>query len=179
MATLDLSQFQDAAPYLRMSAMEIMELQNQKPDGKKYAWLAHKTKSYVKGEIISNEKGKVTVKSLEEGGKEVIVNEEDLQPLNPPRYEKAEDMANMTHLNEAGVLYNLKTRYETFMIYTYSGLFCVTVNPYKMLPVYADYVINAYKGKRRTEMPPHLYSIADNAYSNMLMNRENQSMLIT
>uniref|UniRef100_H2YYX2 Myosin motor domain-containing protein n=1 Tax=Ciona savignyi TaxID=51511 RepID=H2YYX2_CIOSA len=109
----------------------------------------------------------------------MTVKEDDLQEMNPPRYEKCEDMAGMTFLNEASVLNNLRSRYESFMIYTYSGLFCVTVNPYKMLPVYAPYVISAYKGKRRTEMPPHLYSIADNAYTEMLMNRENQSMLIT
>eukprot|EP00064_Thunnus_orientalis_P005906 superscaffoldBa00000596_g5920 len=62
---------------------------------------------------------------------------------------------------------------------TYSGLFCVTVNPYKWLPVYTAPVVAAYKGKRRTESPPHIYSIADNAYNDMLRNRENQSMLIT
>merc|ERR1711881_570801 len=84
-----------------------------------------------------------------------------------------------TYLSEASVLHNLSERYAIFMIYTYSGLFCVTVNPYKMLPVYADYVINAYRGKRRSEMPPHLYSIADNAYHDMMRNRDNQSMLIT
>ena len=60
-----------------------------------------------------------------------------------------------------------------------SGLFCVTVNPYKMLPVYAPYVINAYKGRKRTEMPPHLYAVSDTAYQAMLTYRENQSMLIT
>mgnify|MGYP001855496171 CR=1 FL=1 len=26
----------------------------------------------------------------------------------------------------------------------------------------------AYKGKRRSEAPPHIYSIADNAYNDML-----------
>ena len=36
-----------------------------------------------------------------------------------------------------------------------------------------------YRGKKRNEVPPHLYSIADNAYQNMLRDRENQSMLIT
>ena len=36
-----------------------------------------------------------------------------------------------------------------------------------------------YKGKRRAGMPPHLFSIADNAYHNMLADRENQSILIT
>ena len=48
-----------------------------------------------------------------------------------------------------------------------------------MLPVYDHYVVPCYRGKRKTEMPPHLWSVADNAYSDMLMNRKNQSMLIT
>ena len=36
-----------------------------------------------------------------------------------------------------------------------------------------------YRGKKRNEVPPHLYSIADNAYASMIRDRENQSMLIT
>ena len=40
-------------------------------------------------------------------------------------------------------------------------------------------MINLYRGKKKTEVPPHLYSIADTAYQNMLRDRENQSMLIT
>lgn len=51
---------------------------------------------------------------------------------------------------------------------TYSGLFCVTVNPYKSLPVYDQAVVNAYRGKKRSEAPPHIYSISDNAYQYML-----------
>ena len=37
--------------------------------------------------------------------------------MNPPKYDKIEDMAMMTHLNEATVLYNLKERYAAWMIY--------------------------------------------------------------
>ena len=37
--------------------------------------------------------------------------------MNPPKYDKIEDMAMMTHLNEASVLYNLKERYAAWMIY--------------------------------------------------------------
>jgi len=51
---------------------------------------------------------------------------------------------------------------------TYSGLFSVTVNPYKWLPIYTTPVIAAYRGKGRFESPPHIYSIADNAYNDML-----------
>ncbi|RXN01991.1 Myosin-11, partial [Acipenser ruthenus] len=54
---------------------------------------------------------------------------------------------------------------------TYSGLFCVVVNPYKMLPIYSEKIIEMYKGKKRHEIPPHIYSIADNAYRNMLQGK--------
>ena len=42
---------------------------------------------------------------------------DDIQQMNPPKYEMIEDMANMTYLNEASVLYNLRARYESGFIY--------------------------------------------------------------
>jgi myosin heavy chain 6/7 len=36
-----------------------------------------------------------------------------------------------------------------------------------------------YRGKRRSEIPPHVFAVSDGAYVNMLTNHENQSMLIT
>lgn len=62
---------------------------------------------------------------------------------------------------------------------TYSGLFCVVVNPYKRLPIYSNEVVELYRGRRRQEMPPHVYAIADASYRDMLQDRENQSILIT
>ncbi len=88
--------------------------------------------------------------------------------VNPPKFEKCEDMSNLTYLNEASVLWNLKARYQSKMIYTYSGLFCVAVNPYKRFPIYTLATVKIYLGKRRNEVPPHLFAIADMAYRNML-----------
>lgn len=40
-------------------------------------------------------------------------------------------------------------------------------------------MIQAYKNKKRVEIPPHLYAIADSAYHDMVKDRLNQSILIT
>nr|XP_060500993.1 myosin-2 [Panthera onca] len=169
--------FGEAAPYLRKSEKERIEAQNRPFDAKTSVFVAEPKESFVKGTIQSREAGKVTVKT--EAGATLTVKDDQVYPMNPPKYDKIEDMAMMTHLHEPAVLYNLKERYAAWMIYTYSGLFCVTVNPYKWLPVYNPEVVTAYRGKKRQEAPPHIFSISDNAYQFMLTDRENQSILIT
>lgn len=37
--------------------------------------------------------------------------------MNPPKFEKVEDMADLTYLNDAAVLHNLKQRYYAKLIY--------------------------------------------------------------
>merc|ERR1719369_669574 len=88
-------------------------------------------------------------------------------------------MANLTFLNDASVFHNLEVRFKAKLIYTYSGLFCIVVNPYKRYPIYTGTVVKMYLGKRRNEVPPHLWAITETAYRNMLQNGKNQSMLIT
>ena len=51
---------------------------------------------------------------------------------------------------------------------TYSGLFCVSVNPYERFPIYTERVVRMYQGKRKTEMPPHIFAVSDFAYRDML-----------
>jgi myosin heavy subunit len=43
-----------------------------------------------------------------------------------------------------------------------------------MLPIYSPKVVEMYRGKRKTEMPPHVFSITDNAYRDMLQGKELQ-----
>uniref|UniRef100_A0A671TF95 Myosin, heavy chain 10, non-muscle n=1 Tax=Sparus aurata TaxID=8175 RepID=A0A671TF95_SPAAU len=128
---------------------------------------------------VREERGDEVVVELAENGKKAVVNKDDIQKMNPPKFSKVEDMAELTCLNEASVLYNLKDRYYSGLIYTYSGLFCVVINPYKNLPIYSDNIIEMYRGKKRHEMPPHIYAISESAYRCMLQDREDQSILCT
>uniref|UniRef100_A0A8C3EY11 Myosin-7B n=1 Tax=Corvus moneduloides TaxID=1196302 RepID=A0A8C3EY11_CORMO len=169
--------FGEAAPYLRKSEKERIEAQNQPFDAKTYCFVADPEVEYTKGKIKAAQDGKITVET--EDGRTVAVKPDDVYAMNPPKFDRVEDVAMLTHLHEPAVLYNLKDRYRSWMIYTYSGLFCVTVNPYKWLPVYNPEVVLAYRGKKRQEAPPHIFSISDNAYQFMLTDRENQSILIT
>uniref|UniRef100_A0A8C2Z7T8 Myosin heavy chain, fast skeletal muscle-like n=1 Tax=Cyclopterus lumpus TaxID=8103 RepID=A0A8C2Z7T8_CYCLU len=169
--------FGPAALYLRKSERERIEAQNCPFDAKTAYFVTEPAEMYLKGKLTKRDGGKATVETL--GGKTLTVKDTEIFPMNPPKYDKIEDMAMMTHLSEPSVLYNLKERYAAWMIYTYSGLFCVTVNPYKMLPVYDTVVVSGYRGKKRIEAPPHIFSISDNAYQFMLTDRDNQSILIT
>ncbi|XP_070831006.1 myosin-10 isoform X5 [Chaetodon trifascialis] len=128
---------------------------------------------------VREERGDEVVVELAENGKKAVVNKDDIQKMNPPKFSKVEDMAELTCLNEASVLHNLKDRYYSGLIYTYSGLFCVVINPYKNLPIYSDNIIEMYRGKKRHEMPPHIYAISESAYRCMLQDREDQSILCT
>ncbi|CAG9830708.1 unnamed protein product [Diabrotica balteata] len=167
----------DPTPYLFVS-LEQKRIDQTKPyDAKKSCWVPDDKEGFVLGEIRGTKGDLVTVGIP--GGEEKNFKKDQVTQVNPPKYEKAEDMSNLTYLNDASVLHNLKQRYYHKLIYTYSGLFCVAINPYKRFPVYTNRCAKLYRGKRRNEVPPHIFAISDGAYVNMLTNHENQSMLIT
>jgi len=163
--------------YLAKNTKMMMEKTSEPYDGKTTCWIADHKEGFIKANITATKGDDVTVRT--ENNEDKTVKKDAIQQMNPPKFYMLDDMANMTYLNEAAVLWNLRSRYTNGYIYTYSGLFCVVINPYRRLPIYSQNVVNKYQGKRRTEMPPHLFAIADNAYRNMLVDRENQSMLIT
>ncbi|XP_052864964.1 myosin heavy chain, muscle isoform X1 [Anopheles cruzii] len=167
----------DPTEFLFIS-LEQKRIDQSKPyDAKKACWVPCEKEGYVQGEIKAT-KGELVTVGLP-GGETKDYKKDLVGQVNPPKYEKCEDMSNLTYLNDASVLHNLRQRYYAKLIYTYSGLFCIVINPYKRYPLYTNRCAKMYRGKRRNEVPPHLFSVSDGAYVNMLTNHENQSMLIT
>lgn len=54
---------------------------------------------------------------LTDSQRRVTLSREEVQRMNPPRFSKVEDMADLTCLNEASVLHNLRERYYSGLIY--------------------------------------------------------------
>lgn len=87
---------------------------------KKLVWIPSERHGF-EAASIKEEKGDEVLVELAENGKKALVNKDDIQKMNPPKFSKVEDMAELTCLNEASVLHNLKDRY-------YSGLIYVSTN---------------------------------------------------
>merc|ERR1712168_402346 len=165
-----------------LPSIEMKRADQQKPyDSKKSVWIPdEKTGGYKEGLLESGDVEDPASKCVVGVAHEKFtLKAADVGKVNPPKFEKCEDMVNLTFLNDASVFWNLKTRYQAKMIHTYSGLFVVVVNPYKRYPLYTHRVAKIYLGKRRNEVPPHLWAIAETAYRGMLNNKKDQAMLIT
>merc|ERR1719239_781865 len=141
-------------------------------------WVPDKASGGFSEGLIENTEGeKVTVAI--KGGEKKVFKKDLVGQVNPPKFDCCEDMSNLTYLNDASVLWNLRIRYVNELIYTYSGLFCIAVNPYKRFPIYTQRAMEVYMGKRRNEVPPHIFAIAEGAFQGMMVGGKNQSILIT
>merc|ERR1711892_368240 len=167
----------DPSPWLEVKHELKMKNKAKPYDPKKSYWVPDKnTGGYVEGMIESKDGVKVTVKV---GGEMKVFKEDQICQVNPGNYDCAEDMANLTYLGDACVLWNSVIRYKNELIYTYSGLFCIAINPYKRYPIYTLRTMELYVGKRRNECWPHIFAIAEGAYQGMCGSGINQSILIT
>lgn len=48
---------------------------------------------------------------------QVTLKKDLCQEMNPPKFDRTEDMSNLTFLNDASVLDNLRQRYSSMLIY--------------------------------------------------------------
>ncbi|KAJ2741571.1 class II myosin, partial [Coemansia sp. BCRC 34301] len=157
---------------------DLFEQANVNFTDKKWVWVPHEKEGYIAGYVVKDDGADNVVVHLMTG-LDVDVNINDTEKVNPPKFERVEDMADLGYLNEASVVHNLKQRYASNMIYTYSGLFLVAVNPYYNLQIYGQDYVSGYRNKKRNEVSPHIFAIADAAFHDMLHSKENQSILIT
>jgi len=94
-----------------------------------------------------------------------------------------EDLIMLEHVNDGSIIYNLARHYEKQGLYTWVGAshrVLVSINPYQRLPLYGDDQIKVHAEKSpNIDVPPHVFDIAEGAYTEMLFDGKNQSILIS
>lgn len=89
------------------------------------------------------------------------------------------DLTLLQALDEKALNENLKLRFQNSKVYSSIGDVVVSINPYQKYDIYGPQYIELYKGKYMYEMPPHIYSIADNAFRNMRGRSVDQCVIIS
>ncbi|XP_047450750.1 unconventional myosin-XVIIIa isoform X9 [Mugil cephalus] len=144
-------------------------------------WLVHKDgfslATVVKTEAGSLPENKLRIK-LEHDGTILDVDEDDVEKANPPSYDRSEDLASLLYLNESSVMHCLRQRYGGNLIHSYAGPNMVVINPLSTPSMYSEKVMHMFKGCRREDSAPHIYSVAQLAYRNLLTTRQDQSIVL-
>jgi myosin-5 len=117
--------------------------------------------------------------SYESGNNDLVCNANSW--WHTPDEEPPTDLCSLTHLHEPSVVFCLLKRYETNIIYTYTGKILLALNPFRVLEgVYGDKVMRQYWQPDPLVRPaPHAYAIAQNAYQSLLEMNEDQSILVS
>ena len=69
-------------------------------------------------------------------------------------------------LTPFAVLQAIKLRYSQKEIYTYSGIVLIATNPFARVDsLYVPQMVQVYAGKQRASQAPHLFAIAEEAYT--------------
>ncbi|KAF8599055.1 myosin 5 [Ceratobasidium sp. AG-I] len=154
-------------------------------------WIVDKDSGWISAEVqnITRTDTKIKIVLQDERGKEhnIDTTEQDIKdakdylpPLrNPPLLEAVDDLATLSHLNEPSVLHTIRNRYAQHSIYTYSGIVLIAVNPFQRVSLYGPEIIQAYSGRRKGELEPHLFAIAEDAYTRMTKDSEGQTIIVS
>merc|ERR1712018_577740 len=88
----------DPSPYLFVSYEDKQKDLAKPYDPKRSCWVPIPDGGFAEGVIDSAEGDKVSVKI---GNEKKVLKKDQVQQVNPPKFEKCEDMSNLTYLNEA------------------------------------------------------------------------------
>ncbi|XP_076683865.1 unconventional myosin-Va-like isoform X3 [Andrena cerasifolii] len=109
-----------------------------------------------------------------------VKSDADLPPLrNPDILIGENNLTSLSFLHEPAVLYNLQIRFQRHCIYTYCGIVLVTINPYNQLPIYGNDTIWAYRGQAMGDLEPHIFAVAEEAYTKLEREGHDQSIIVS
>jgi myosin heavy subunit len=100
--------------------------------------------------------------------------------FDPSHLEDHDDVAALNNLDAAPLLHLLKRRYLSNSIYTNVSNISISFNPYAWIEgLYDNTADPKYSGDAANPPVPHVYSVAARAYTRMISNKEDQSVIVS
>ena len=99
--------------------------------------------------------------------------------LAPPSEDDLpDDLSRLRSLEESAVRGALRSRFDRSKIYTHINSLLVAMNPYRLLPLYAEPMLDSYSRYGQASPGPHVFGVAASAYRGLLDARS-QSVIIS
>lgn len=104
---------------------------------------------------------------------------DSISQRTPANLEAVDNLTMLPDLDEPNMLHSLCVRYMQDKIYTRTGPILVCMNPWRDLQLYGQNVLKGYRRQKLDSMPPHVFGIAEAAFSNLQTERKDQTILVS
>eukprot|EP01040_Poterioochromonas_malhamensis_P017567 gene17567-20230_t len=147
-----------------------------------WVWIQDEEERFLPAKVLKAfAKGEPATVMTEDGENRALTAQQSAvcEECNPEAMDSSiQDLVNISDLNEMSILHNLRIRFKEDRIYTYISSILISVNPFKLLPLYTPAMLELYRSGSRGK-PPHVFAAANNAYTNMLNESTDQSVVIS
>ena len=153
-----------------------------KYDLNSWVWITDPDEIYLPARVLKPfVPGEQTIVETEDGEEHKLDSKSsaDTVPCNEEALDSnIDDLISISDLNEMSILHLLRIRFKKDIIYTSISAILISVNPFKLLPLYTPEILDKYRNGARN-LPPHIFGTAYEAYNNLLNESANQSVVIS
>ena len=147
-----------------------------------WIWMPHPVEGFLPAKRLSENAQKL-VAETEDGRQHTILKKELQGPVEQLRWSQLSqlqrDLVMLDVMSRPLIMYNLRERFKQNEIYTNVGNILISINPYKWLPLYTPEKLHEYINKGNRKLPPHVFTIADDAYALLRETGQGQSIVIS
>uniref|UniRef100_A0A158R4R5 Unconventional myosin-XVIIIa n=1 Tax=Syphacia muris TaxID=451379 RepID=A0A158R4R5_9BILA len=165
----------DSGDSLMLPTVNHLFSDQEIPEDERY-WLMHRNGYTLARRLQTTNDGKMKIAVC---GMEMLVDVTDVDKANPISADRTEDLANLRYINETSAIHVLRHRFGSNLLYTNGGSDSILYVASNYKQYLSNKLMSLFKGCRRQQMPPHIYSVSQQSYRSVQMTGRNQCLVLT